>query len=159
MHWLFELHGQRRFFTRRGEGEGLFFSHIFCFNLCRQKKASFHAVAMATARIIVQEPVNRKRPSGEGAASPALPLLAAGDGADASSGRKFVQGHPSVPSRWDCGNCAIAKCPAGWLSVRRTSRGMSLRGRARRSFAPRLPGDVISAGNTRSLTLLRRQAR
>lgn len=105
MHWLFELHGQRRLFTRRGEGEGLFFSHIFCFNLCRQKKASFHAVAMATARIIVQEPVNRKRPSGEGAASPALPLLAAGDGADASSGRKFVQGHPSVPSRWDCGNC------------------------------------------------------
>lgn len=55
---------------------------------------------------------------------------------------------------WKLPHCEMFR----WLSVGRTSRGMSPRGRARRSSAPRLPGDVISAGDTRSLTLPRRQA-
>lgn len=42
---------------------------------------------MATARIIVREPVNRKRPSGEGG-GPSAPSARSRDGPDASSGRK-----------------------------------------------------------------------
>lgn len=87
----------------------------------------------------------REKAERRGGGEPGAPAARSRDGPDASSGRKSVQGHPSVRTRWEWGNSAIAKCSAGCLSGRRTSRGMSLRERARRSFAPRLPGDAISA--------------
>lgn len=149
---LFELRREQRLFKRR-EGEGLFFSHILCFNSNYvDKKASFHAVTMATAQIIVREPASRKMLGGEGAASPSVaPSRSGVRPSAASSGHKFVRGHLSIPTQWERGNTAIAEPSAAWLGVRRTSRVTRLRGRARRISAPRLPGDVISAVATHTL--------
>lgn len=151
--WLFELRGEQRLFRRRWEGEGLFFSHILCFNSNYvDKKASFHAVTMATARIIVREPASRKMLGGEGAASPSVaPSRSRVRPSAASSGHKFVRGHLSIPTQWERGNTAIAEPSLARLGMRRTSRVMRLRGRARRISAPHLPGDVISAVVTRAL--------
>lgn len=140
LHWLFELHRQRRLFTRRGEGEGLFLSHIFCFNLCRQKSLlpwrRYGYGSDHCAGACEQEKAKRR-----GGGEPGAPCARSRDGPDAFSGPSLPKATLLSPPDGNEETVPLRNVPRAG-SVTRTSRGMSLRGRARRSSAPRLPGDV-----------------
>lgn len=130
----------------------MFFSHILCFNSNYvDKQASFHAVAMATAGIIVREPVSRKMPSGEGVVSPALLLLAARVGpSTTNSSRKFARGHlPTLHHPRGMGTWKHCCCEVFcWLAQREQDfpghELESVRAKEDLCTSPHLPGDVIS---------------
>lgn len=99
MHWVVELHGKQRLFKSRGEGTGLFFSHILCFNsnyinkkpflpCCCYGYSSDHCVG-------AWEQENTKRRGGH---KPSAPPCSQVWPSIVASGLKFVQGqHLSIP--------------------------------------------------------------
>lgn len=96
----------------------MFFSHILCFNSNYVDKiASFHAVAMATARIIVREPVRAGKCQAErGWRAQSAFSLQPGMALHHILQPQVCPRPPFCAPRWECGNAAISKSCPGWLS-------------------------------------------